>query len=148
MQFLIENGANADLANRYGWTPLHYAAIHNKPECVTLLLSHGVALNAVNKNGETALWRASYHGYLPIVKLLVEAGADTDRADNDAKTPRDVATEEGHAAVAKYLQQELNWRRRFPFAAVLHSVKSAPTLNDAMQVLQCNDMAREIGSFL
>ena len=83
------------------------------------------------------------------MKLLVEAGADTDRADNDGKTPRAIAIQYGHAAVAKYLDpKELNWRRRFPYAAVLHSVKGAPTLNNAMQVLQCNDTAREIGSFL
>ena len=107
-----------------------------------------MALDAVTTMGRTALWYASYDGHLPIVKLLVEAGADTDRADNNGKTPRAIATERGHAAVAKYLQQELNWRRRFPYAAVLHSVKDEEPLSPMMKVLQCHDTAREIGSFL
>ena len=83
------------------------------------------------------------------MKLLVEAGADIDRADNDGRTPRAVATERGHAAVAKYLDpKELNWHRRFPYAAVLHSIKGEEPLTPMMKVLQCVDTAREIGSFL
>ena len=161
LKFLLQNGANAELANKYG-SPLSWAAVHGQTACIVVLLAHGVLLDAVNLLGETALWKASMRGHLAIVKLLVDAGADPNRADNDGKTPRAIATDRGRgaslfsddtercrAAVAKFLDpKELNWRRRFPLAAVVQSVKGAPTLNNAMQVLQCNDMAREIGSFL
>ncbi len=87
--------------------------------------------------------------YLSMVKLLVEAGADTDRADNGGRTPRAIATENGHAAVAKYLDpKELNWRRRFPYASALCSVKDEEPLTPMMKVLQCHDTARVIGSYL
>ena len=43
---------------------------------------------------------------------------------------------------------ELNWGRRFPFAAVLCSIKDEESLTPLMKVFQCYDTARLIGSFL
>ena len=32
----------------WGWTPLHWAALHNQVEVVQLLLSHGADIDAVD----------------------------------------------------------------------------------------------------
>lgn len=45
-------------------------------------------------------------------------------------------------------RKDRNWKRRFALAAVLHSIKDEESLTATMKVLQCHDMAREIGSFL
>ena len=83
-------------------------------ESVGLLLAHGVTLNVADENGKTALWRASWRGgLLTIVKLFAETGADTDIADDRGRTPLAIAMEGGYSGVAKYLQEESNWRRRF-----------------------------------
>ena len=45
-------------------------------------------------------------------------------------------------------RKDRNWNRRFALAAVLRSIKDEESLTATMKVLQCHDMAREIGSFL
>ena len=148
LQFILEQGANAELVVSYGWTPLIYAAARNKYECVAVLVRYGVVLDAINKDGWTALWHASRGGYLPIVELLAQSGADIERASNDGKTPIVIARERGHTAVVTYLSIELNWRRRRNYATVLNSLKGAPTTSKTVRALQCYDVARVIGSYL
>ena len=148
LQFLLEQGADADVADGVGWTALHYASGNNKPECMTVLLRHGVVVNAVTMNGETSLWMASMKGNLPTVELLVQAGADIEKADIFGKIPLDKAREEEHAEVVKYLAAESNWRRRKAWAMVRSSVRDEETLTPMLKVLLCDDVAREIGSYL
>jgi ankyrin repeat protein len=147
LQFLLEQG-DTELANIAGSRPLHIAAMRNKYECAAVLLRHGVVLDAITKDGCTALWLASREGYLPIVQLLVQGGADIERADSDGETPIVIAREGGHAAVVAYLAIEVNWRRRRSYATVLNSLKGAPTNSKMMRAFQCHDVARLIGSYL
>ncbi len=42
----------------WGWTPLHYAAWHNKIQMVKLLLSHGASVDA--KDSEASQQDAAY----------------------------------------------------------------------------------------
>lgn len=44
--------------NSWGWTPLHYAAWHNKIQMVKLLLSHGASIDA--KDSEASQHHAAY----------------------------------------------------------------------------------------
>jgi ankyrin repeat protein len=126
--------------------------------CVTVLLSNGVALDKIDRNGATALWYACFRGYLEIVKLLVQRGADTNiklwsqlprYQKFNGFSPCDAALWNRRAKILEYMnQRELNWRRRYFYARLLHSIKDAPTLNMAIRVLQCDDVARVIGSYL
>jgi ankyrin repeat protein len=148
LQFLLEQNANAELADSAGYTPLHYSALCNEYECAAVLLRHGAVVDAIDVSGGTVLWLASSSGYLPIVQLLVQGGADIDRAADDGETAIVIAREEGHAAVVVYLGIEINWRRRRNYATVLNSIKGAPTDSKMMRAFQCHDVARLIGSYL
>jgi ankyrin repeat protein len=148
LQFLLEQGANAELADIKGSTPLIYAARYNKYECAAVLVRHGVVLDAINTYGCTALYYASRGGYLSIVQLLVQSGADIDRADNDGQTPIVVARKNNRTAVVTYLTIEGKWQRRRNYATVLNSLKGAPTKSNMMRAFQCYDVARVIGSYL
>jgi ankyrin repeat protein len=148
LQYLLEQDANADLADNDRWAPLHFSAVHNKQECVTVLLAHGVAVDAINGAGSTALWLASLKGYLPIVQLLVQGGADFERAGNSGRTPIDVAREEGRAEVVRYLEAESKWRRRRAWAMVFCSIKNVDSDAKMMRVLQNRDLAGVIASYL
>ena len=44
--------------NSWGWTPLHYAAWHNKIQVVELLLSHGASVDV--KDSEASQQDAAY----------------------------------------------------------------------------------------
>ena len=148
LQFLLEQGADADVADGVGWTALHYASGNNKPECMTVLLRHGVVVNAVTMNGETSLWMASMKGNLPTVELLVQAGADIEKADIFGKIPLDKAREEEHAEVVKYLDTESKWRRRRAWAMVFCSIKNVDSDAKMMRVMQNRDLAGVIASYL
>ena len=148
LQFILEQGANADLADNGGSTPLMYAAANNKYECAAVLVRHEVVLDAIDKSGRTALLIASYRGNLPIVQLLAQSGADIERADNHGSKPIAIARLYNRTAVVTYLSIELNWRRRRNYATVLNSLKGAPTSSKTVRALQCYDVARVIGSYL
>jgi ankyrin repeat protein len=149
LHYLLDQGANAELADIGGSTPLHFTAMVNQYECAAVLLRHGVALDTINMYGETALWWASCEGHLPTVQLLVQAGADIDRACNDGRTPLAVARMSGRTTVVAYLEPaEVNWRRRGNYATMLNSIKGAPTDSKMMKAFQCHDMARVICSYI
>jgi ankyrin repeat protein len=148
LQYLLEQDANADLADKDGNAPLHWSAERNNQECVTVLLAHGVAVDAITVDGSTALWFASLYGYLPIVQLLVRGGADFERAGNRGRTPIDIARQRSHGEVVRYLETESKWRRRRAWAMVFCSIKNVDSDAKMMRVLQNRDLAGVIASYL
>ena len=79
--FLLNKGANPNLAGAKGETPLITAARTGQLESVTWLLGLGAKVDATNKAGETALIVAVQQRNARLVKLLLDAGADPDRTD-------------------------------------------------------------------
>ena len=57
VKLLLDSGANPNVADRYGDTPLHQACSSPilAPAIVEALLRHGTDIDTVNDNGETAL---------------------------------------------------------------------------------------------
>jgi hypothetical protein len=55
VEALLDGGANPDVANAGGWTPLMNAAEWNDPGKITLLLQYGANPKLRNDNGDTAL---------------------------------------------------------------------------------------------
>ena len=47
-QYLLENGANPNLADKFGVTPLIAATRKGQRDVVTVLLQHGADVNAVS----------------------------------------------------------------------------------------------------
>jgi ankyrin repeat protein len=75
-EFLLARGANANLRDLYGWTPLMYAAVAGNVRMTELLLKHGaeIELEDYNQRGLTALALAEREGYNRITELLRRAG--------------------------------------------------------------------------
>jgi ankyrin repeat protein len=75
-KLLLDKGADVNIADHRGYTPLLLAAQYDgdSPELVRLLLARGADLNATAE-GETALSLAAKRGETEVTKVLREAAA-------------------------------------------------------------------------
>lgn len=79
MHLLLSNGANVNVQNANGQTPLHIAAQHGHIGIVRLLLaSKFIDVNIQDHRGATPLHLASENGHAMVVTLLVEHNARLD----------------------------------------------------------------------
>ncbi len=81
---LLRSGADPNLGNRSGETPLIAAARIGYDDAVHWLLISGAKVDAANRMGETALIIAVQQRQSQIIRQLLEAGADPDKADSAA----------------------------------------------------------------
>lgn len=92
LRFLLGKGADANIANRAGDTPLILASRIGFAEGADLLLSRGAEVDRANRRGETALIIAVQQRNLPLVRLLAERGANSNKTDNaTGRSARDYA---------------------------------------------------------
>ena len=90
--FLLNKGADPNIADSKGDTPLMIAASIGFEEAGAAMLGRGAKVDMVNRQGETALNRAVQARQLRMVELLLRAGANPDKADHvTGYTPRDYA---------------------------------------------------------
>jgi len=91
-RFLLQKGANPNLRDAKGNTPLLTAITAGKDEIVAILIKGKANVNLGNHGGETPLIRAVLLHNSGIVRDLLAAGADADQPDNLAgKSARDYA---------------------------------------------------------
>ncbi|MBW8784598.1 MAG: ankyrin repeat domain-containing protein [Novosphingobium sp.] len=95
MGFLAGKGANVNLKDGHGVTPLELASNLGFVEGVELLVQSGARVDEPNSSGETALMAAVHRRDLGMIRLLLKAGADPDRSDNSGRTARDYALLDG-----------------------------------------------------
>lgn len=106
MRFLIERGANVNVRDARGVTPLVIACNLNFTEGVELLVESGARIDDSNNAGETPLITAVHNRNLPLMRILLKAGADPDRADNSGRTARDYARLAGNPALLSTIESE------------------------------------------
>ncbi|WP_353198238.1 ankyrin repeat domain-containing protein [Sandarakinorhabdus sp.] len=99
---LYQKGANLNVKDREGNTPLILAAITRWNDGASTLIRLKAQVNAQNRLGETALLKVVQARDLGLAKALIEAGANPDIADNSGISPRIAADNDVRAgAIAK-----------------------------------------------
>ena len=100
----LASGADINMKDERGLTPLIIGAALGQTEIVKLLLEKGADVNARdNRIGAMAIMVASDKGHVDIIKLLIENGADINAKDNNSSTPLMIAAEKGQVKAAKFL---------------------------------------------
>ena len=100
----LDNGANIEIKNEVGATPLIFASAKGQKEVVALLLDKGANVNAKTTTGITPLMAAAAGGYPEIVKLLLAKGADVSAKDQQGRTAFSMAQASGDSQVADLLK--------------------------------------------
>ena len=88
---MIDAGADPNLADRAGYSPLHFAAQGQHAAVAKALLSAGAIVDAADRFGNAPLWVALFNvgdGDGEVITVLLGAGADPDKEDDSGKSPR------------------------------------------------------------
>ena len=95
LAYLLRRGANPNIADRRGVTPLMRASQLGFFDGVQRLVAAGARVDEPNSTGETPLILAVHRRDTAMMRLLLGAGADPDRTDNSGRSPRDYAALQG-----------------------------------------------------
>lgn len=91
LNFLLYKGANPNIRNDRGVTPLAVATGLAWVEGVQLLIDRGARVNDPDDNGETPLIGAVHMRNIELVRVLLKSGADANRADSSGRSAADYA---------------------------------------------------------
>ena len=107
---LLQYGADGDIRDDFGCTPLHYACKSGGEKIVRLLIKPVQRLYEENLEGLNALDVAAYNGWLNIVEILLNEGnyKVTRRADKSRKSALHYACQKRRLRVAEYLLEKNN----------------------------------------
>ena len=99
LRYLLQRGADANIGDRSGVTPLIRATQLSFVEGVDALIRRGARVNDGGNSGETPLHLAVQRRDLAMVRALMAAGANPDISDNiTGLTPRDLAIRDTRAS--------------------------------------------------
>lgn len=105
MQRLLDEGADINVQDIKGWTPLCNAVNDDNIEVALFLLNRGANVNARDMYNSTPLHEAVRGGDIEMVTMLIEHGADVNMVDDAGNTPLAVALQEGKNEAAEFLKQ-------------------------------------------
>uniref|UniRef100_A0A671YG43 Ankyrin repeat domain 52 n=1 Tax=Sparus aurata TaxID=8175 RepID=A0A671YG43_SPAAU len=82
VHILLEKGANADAADKKGFTALHRAAMLGSEDCVSALLEHGASALCRDSQGRTPLHLTASLGHTELLRTLLIAAMKADPLDS------------------------------------------------------------------
>ena len=91
LRYLIQQGANVNIADKKGVTPLVLATQLGYVDGVDVLIKAHAKVDVANSTGETPLIAAVHNRDVTLIRLLLKGGADPDRADSSGRSARDYA---------------------------------------------------------
>lgn len=93
--YLLRRGANPNIADKRGVTPLMRASQLGFFDGVQQLVTAGARVDEANSTGETPLILAVHRRDTAMMRVLLAAGADPDRTDNSGRSSREYAALQG-----------------------------------------------------
>ena len=105
VNWLLDQGANAQQPNARSFTPLLCAVDSGKWEVADLLLSIGAQIEQIDKYGRTPLMIAAYKGHIGVVEMLLSKGASVESVDKEGLTALCWGCLKGHLHIIQRLQE-------------------------------------------
>jgi len=96
-------GALINANDRFGHSPLHYAAYRGNAYIVDYLLSNGGDPNAKGNHLSTPLHSAAWGKHQDVIELLLEDGAEVDARTDERESPIMTATLRGQIEIVEIL---------------------------------------------
>ena len=103
VQAELDAGADVMARDKYGYTPLHWAAQEGTAETIEALIAAGADVNARTENGTTPIIIAAKYGTAETIEALIAAGADINARLVNGVTPLHQAASQGNAEVVQLL---------------------------------------------
>lgn len=90
LEYLIKKGADVNLKNKEGLSPIHLACYS---ENIRILLESGADIQSQDKQGDTPLHSLVKEGKekIDVIEYLIKAGAKIDLKNKNGETPLDIA---------------------------------------------------------
>lgn len=89
---LLVSTADIDAIDRWGRTPLHWAALRGDLPAITALLRCGACSSRTDVDGWTPIHAAAWSGCADAVRLLSASGCDINQANRNGNSPLHVAS--------------------------------------------------------
>ena len=126
-------GADVNIQDFDGWTPLHWAAMEGHKKTAELLIANGADVDLKDNLGWSALLITDH---MKIAELLISNGADVNLKNMDGNTPLQYAAMAGQIRIAKLLlikeadlnTKNINGKRPLDVAIKLNHPKTAELL--------------------
>ena len=94
-EYLLSKGANVNVFDKSGKSPLDIALDYSKDKYIKLLIDKMNDVNTKNLDGKTYLHRAASSYSANIVKLFLDKGLSPDIKDNEGNIPLSLALKKG-----------------------------------------------------
>ena len=129
VESLLKRGAQVDLQDKDGVSPLMGASHYKRGDIIRLLLDWKAKVNLQDKNGDSALIIASKVGFCMAAKLFLDNSAKVDLQDNDGWSALMHGIKHMHGDITKLLLdrdadvdlQTPKWESPLSLAAKTHS---------------------------
>ncbi len=100
---LVLNGADINVSNSSGFSPLLTAVYSGHTDIAGILISNGASVDGITRSGLTPLLLAAIRGNTDMVKFLLKSGAAVDKPGHTGFTPLLAAVLSEHQDTAVFL---------------------------------------------
>ena len=111
VRFLLQRGADPNIRNKKGITPLQLATSMGFTDGVEALIKGGANVNVGDQTGETPLIAAVHQRNPELVRVLLAQGADPDHNDNSGRSARQYMELMSGNSLMKQIFQEADDKR-------------------------------------
>ncbi|XP_062569451.1 ankyrin-3-like [Saccostrea cucullata] len=123
VEHLLQFGADANICDESGFTPLHYCCSLQQNDIVKMLVENKANINIYNSEGISPLFVACLSEHESTVKLLLESGADVNQCDRYGFSAVHIAAQKGHIPILNILlnfQPNLDYQTSHNGLTALH----------------------------